>query len=84
MKLYNDKANSIVLSGPIDFRHTHLNMSDITVGPKYTSTGQVGKTCKGALGYSFAAGTTDGPGDFSCKFLKTMEIILIFSNSQAR
>ncbi|EFC45983.1 predicted protein [Naegleria gruberi] len=67
LKLYNDKANSIVLSGPIDFRHTHLNMSDITVGPKYTSTGQVGKTCKGALGYSFAAGTTDGPGDFSFK-----------------
>jgi len=26
--------------------------------------GRVGKTCKAALGYSFAAGTTDGPGMF--------------------
>ncbi len=23
-----------------------------------------GKTCKPSMGYSFAAGTTDGPGDF--------------------
>ena len=40
-------------------------MSAITVSPKYTSTGKEGKTCKAGLGYSFAAGTTDGPGDFS-------------------
>ena len=29
--------------------------------------GKVGQTCSPALGYSFAAGTTDGPGEFDFK-----------------
>ncbi|KAL9654253.1 hypothetical protein ABK040_010285 [Willaertia magna] len=67
LELYSDTKNSILLSGSIDFRQVHVNMSDIVVSPEYTSTGKVGKTCKAAMGYSFAAGTTDGPGDFSFK-----------------
>ena len=26
--------------------------------------GSISKTCPAAMGYSFAAGTTDGPGEF--------------------
>lgn len=32
---------------------------------RFTSTGRNERTCRAALGYSFAAGTTDGPGAFS-------------------
>jgi len=38
-------------------------MSNVTVRPsKWAGAG--GRTCKGAMGFSFAAGTTDGPGAF--------------------
>ncbi|XP_052762808.1 neutral ceramidase B-like [Mya arenaria] len=46
------------LTGPVDFRHTYTNMTDQTL-----PDGK--RTCKGAMGYSFAAGTTDGPGAFN-------------------
>lgn len=50
------------LDGPIKFRHTYVNMTNIEV----TSDpgGNVSHTCFPAMGYSFAAGTTDGPGMF--------------------
>ncbi|KAM7542913.1 hypothetical protein Aperf_G00000018721 [Anoplocephala perfoliata] len=58
----------------IDFRHQFVNMTNVSVtydsdehkGPK------TGQTCLPALGYSFAAGTTDGPGiaDFTQGMLK--------------
>ncbi|KAL0476587.1 non-lysosomal ceramidase [Acrasis kona] len=67
MKLYDDVAGSIVLSGPVRHRHTFVNMSSTLVKPEYTSTGKIGTTCRAAMGYSFAAGTTDGPGDFNFK-----------------
>ena len=31
---------------------------------RFTSTNRNETTCKAALGYAFAAGTTDGPGEF--------------------
>jgi hypothetical protein len=47
-----------MLAGDIDFRHAFLDMSAISVeSSNYT---QAGKTCRAAMGFSFAAGTTDG------------------------
>eukprot|EP00521_Asterionellopsis_glacialis_P018528 CAMPEP_0195296218 /NCGR_PEP_ID=MMETSP0707-20130614/18994_1 /TAXON_ID=33640 /ORGANISM="Asterionellopsis glacialis, Strain CCMP134" /LENGTH=751 /DNA_ID=CAMNT_0040357659 /DNA_START=41 /DNA_END=2293 /DNA_ORIENTATION=- len=53
---------SAELSGVVDFRHSFIDMSNITVTLK---NGTTVKTCPPALGYSFAAGTTDGAGDFN-------------------
>lgn len=46
------------LSGPIQYRHTFVPFTNITVDAKYTGDGKTGKTCQAALGYSFLAGTT--------------------------
>lgn len=66
-----DKARELLtsatedVSGPIDFRHAFLDMTNVEVkeGP-YT---RAGRTCPAAMGFSFAAGTTDGPGAFDFK-----------------
>lgn len=54
------------LKGPVKFIHQYVDMTNYEVevlDPLSNKT--VHKTtCKGALGYSFAAGTTDGPGAF--------------------
>ncbi|KAL1917396.1 uncharacterized protein VTP21DRAFT_5052 [Calcarisporiella thermophila] len=52
-----NKANKPV-TGPIDARHTFFEMP----GRNINYSGQQKNTCKAAMGYSFAAGTTDGPG----------------------
>lgn len=68
MKKADDLFNSPnlkSLTGKLGFVHTYLDMSAQTVGPSFTSTGEQASTCKGALGVSFAAGTTDGPGEFN-------------------
>lgn len=46
------------VAGPIDFRHAFLDMTNIQVkeGPHT----RAGRTCPAAMGFSFAAGTTDG------------------------
>jgi neutral ceramidase len=50
------------LSGPIDFRHSFVDMPNLNVS---LYDGKVTKTlCSPAMGYAFAAGTTDGPGMF--------------------
>ncbi|XP_023229099.1 neutral ceramidase-like [Centruroides sculpturatus] len=48
------------LTGPIQYVHQNIDMSnvEVTVNDTYNV-----KTCKPALGYSFAAGTTDSIGD---------------------
>ncbi|XP_078422053.1 neutral ceramidase isoform X2 [Cetorhinus maximus] len=51
------------IKGPINFAHQWVNMTDVTV--QFNSTHNRGHTCKPALGYSFAAGTTDGVGAFN-------------------
>lgn len=43
----------------IDFRMQWVNMSDVTV---YDAQNNPIKTCRPSMGYSFAAGATDGPG----------------------
>jgi len=58
-----DTATEVV-SGPIDYRHSFVEMPGRNVT---TSSGQVVQLCSPAMGYSFAAGTTDGPGMFNFK-----------------
>ena len=60
-----DAANALVaafdgipLEGTVDYRHIFIDMSNI----KVPFNGSQVKTCKPAMGQSFAAGTTDGPG----------------------
>ena len=49
------------LLGPIDMRHTWVDMTNLS----FTSlNGTKLSTCGAAMGYAFAAGTTDGPGMF--------------------
>lgn len=50
------------LTGPLTSAHQWVNMTDVTVSLNSTHTA---KTCKPALGYSFAAGTIDGAGAFN-------------------
>lgn len=45
----------------VDFRHQYLDMENIAVAPEFTG-GKEEHTCQAALGYSFGAGTSDGPG----------------------
>ena len=47
------------LQGNVAFRHSFVDMSNLTVK---LESGEIVTTCPAALGYSFAAGTTDGPG----------------------
>lgn len=47
------------LEGDVSFRHSFVNMANLTVK---LENGNYGITCPAALGYSFAGGTTDGPG----------------------
>lgn len=53
-----DMANVNKVSGPIQFIHQDVDMSAYEVQLENKTV----KTCKAALGYAFAAGTTDGPG----------------------
>ncbi|XP_067100975.1 neutral ceramidase [Osmerus mordax] len=50
------------LRGFIHAAHQWVNMTDVTVQINATHTA---RTCKPALGHSFAAGTTDGGGDLN-------------------
>ncbi|XP_033099666.1 neutral ceramidase-like isoform X2 [Anneissia japonica] len=59
MMLYSNAT--MKLSGPVQFMHQFVDMTNVTV--QYNATFK-GKTCKPAMGFSFAAGTTDGPGAF--------------------
>ncbi|XP_071828827.1 putative neutral ceramidase C [Apostichopus japonicus] len=59
MELYNSAGH--LLDGTVGFVHQHVDMTDFDV--ELDGGGTV-KTCKGAFGYSFAAGATDGAGFF--------------------
>jgi neutral ceramidase len=58
-KMFND-AKSERLRGDVTFRHSFVDMSNRNVTLAH---GDVVTTCPAALGYSFAASTTDGPGE---------------------
>ncbi|XP_037084349.1 neutral ceramidase-like [Pollicipes pollicipes] len=62
--LFFDKSNHGV-SGPVDHIHQYIDMSNQHVTFQMPEGNWVKvKTCKPAMGFSFAAGTTDGPGAF--------------------
>ncbi|CAG8677203.1 13663_t:CDS:2, partial [Acaulospora colombiana] len=52
------------VSGAVRSVHVYINMSNYTFT---LSNGTQAKTCKPAMGYAFAGGTTDGPGAFDFK-----------------
>lgn len=51
------------LTGGVDSRLVHVDMSDVEVGPEFTGDGRTHRTCKPAVGAAMAAGSLeDGPG----------------------
>lgn len=59
-ELYASASQEV--TGPLISAHQWVNMTNVTVSLNSTHTA---KTCKPALGYSFAAGTTDGFGSLN-------------------
>ncbi|XP_060883526.1 neutral ceramidase [Labrus mixtus] len=59
-ELYANAAEEV--TGLLHSAHQWVNMTDVTVQINNTHTV---RTCKPALGHSFAAGTTDGGGDLN-------------------
>lgn len=57
-------AAQTLVQGPVSSIHTFIRMADREVD---IGGGQKTILCKAAMGYSFAAGTTDGPGFFTFK-----------------
>ncbi|XP_031249754.1 neutral ceramidase 2 [Pistacia vera] len=56
------------LKGKVGYRHTYIDFSKIEVSlPNVGGGTEVVKTCPAAMGFAFAAGTTDGPGAFDFK-----------------
>ena len=60
--LHTPTTEQIEISGTIGSVFQWINMTtyEVQLGNNKTV-----KTCPAAMGYSFAAGTTDGPGDFN-------------------
>lgn len=50
------------ITGTVDSRLSMVDLSAVTVRPQYTGDGQQHTTCAGALGASFAAGSTEDGG----------------------
>ncbi|MCP4746954.1 MAG: neutral/alkaline ceramidase [Desulfobacteraceae bacterium] len=50
------------ISGQIDYRHSFVDFHNITLSDQFNDGVSAAKTCRGALGYSFGAGTEDGLG----------------------
>jgi neutral ceramidase len=57
----DDDGDHVVLNGPVDFRHSFIDMANQTI---VLPSNESVRTCPAALGYAFGAGTTDGPGMF--------------------
>nr|CAH0102723.1 unnamed protein product [Daphnia galeata] len=64
--MYNvDDSELEALEGPVQFAHQFVDKPNYTVEVQDPVNGPTtDKLCKPAMGYSFAAGTTDGPGAF--------------------
>ncbi|XP_057955051.1 neutral ceramidase 1-like [Malania oleifera] len=63
LDLFNKASEQ--LKGNVDSRHTYLDFSNLEVTvPKQGGGYQTVHTCPAAMGFAFAAGTTDGPGAF--------------------
>lgn len=59
-----DKDGKAIRGSVVKSLHSFQDFSNFTF---QLSNGSSATTCAAALGYSFAAGTTDGPGDFDFK-----------------
>uniref|UniRef100_A0A7N0U3X2 Neutral ceramidase n=1 Tax=Kalanchoe fedtschenkoi TaxID=63787 RepID=A0A7N0U3X2_KALFE len=56
------------MTGKVDSRHVYLDFSNLKVTiPKQRGGSEAVNTCPAAMGFAFAAGTTDGPGAFDFK-----------------
>lgn len=53
-------ADLAPIRGPIQYRHAFLDMRGLRV--EASDFTRAGRTCKPAMGFAFAAGTTDGGG----------------------
>lgn len=66
VNLFNKASEQ--LKGKVDYRHAYLDFSKLEVTiPKQGGGSEIVKTCPAAMGFAFAAGTTDGPGAFDFK-----------------
>lgn len=66
VELFNTATEQ--LTGKVGYKHAYVDFSNLEVGlPKKGGGIEMGKTCPAALGFAFAAGTTDGPGAFDFK-----------------
>lgn len=65
MELFNGASEQI--KGKVDFRHAYIDFSQLEVNVSSTGASKLVKTCPAAMGFGFAAGTTDGPGAFDFK-----------------
>ncbi|PNW83601.1 hypothetical protein CHLRE_05g236500v5 [Chlamydomonas reinhardtii] len=65
-RLYLAAGEQAPLTGPLAYRSSFIDMANTSVAPVNTSSwaARGGRTCPPAMGMSFAAGTTDGPGAF--------------------
>ncbi|GJT70776.1 neutral ceramidase 2-like protein [Tanacetum coccineum] len=50
------------LKGKVGYRHSYIDFSDLSV--RLSNVNESVRTCPAAMGFAFAAGTTDGPGAF--------------------
>ena len=60
-RLLETASEGMPVQGPVRSINQWIDMSQKEV---FLEDGTVSKTCPAAMGYSFAAGTTDGPGEF--------------------
>ncbi|XP_010916847.3 neutral ceramidase-like [Elaeis guineensis] len=66
MDLFNTASEQV--KGKVEYRHTYIDFSQLEVNfPSSGGGQQMVKTCPAAMGFAFAAGTTDGPGAFDFK-----------------
>ncbi|KAL2488643.1 Neutral/alkaline non-lysosomal ceramidase [Forsythia ovata] len=66
VELFNKASEQ--LKGTVDYRHSYVDFSKLEVTiPKQGGGTEIVKTCPAAMGFAFAAGTTDGPGAFDFK-----------------
>ncbi|KAF4372198.1 hypothetical protein F8388_005594 [Cannabis sativa] len=63
--LFNKASET--LKSKIDYRHAYIDFSQLEVKIPKQGGYEVVKTCPAAMGFGFAAGTTDGPGAFDFK-----------------
>lgn len=65
VELLNTAAEQI--KGKVQFHHAYIDFSNIVINASSSGGQPVLNTCPAAMGFAFAAGTTDGPGAFDFK-----------------